>query len=124
MKTYRFELDPVPKPRMTQADKWKKRKTVVDYWEFKKLIRLQANLQGMKFLPVHINAIDFHLPMPKTWSKKKRAEMDGQLHTSRPDLDNLLKGLQDALCSEDSHIAQIDRLSKTWSDEPLIKIEF
>ena len=124
MKTYRFEIDPVPKPRMTQSDKWKKRKTVIDYWEYKKLIRLQANLQGLEFLPIEINRIDFFLPMPKTWSKKKKIEMNGKLHTQRPDLDNLLKGLQDALCTEDSHIAEINGLSKSWSFEPLIRIEF
>lgn len=124
MRTYRFEIDPCPKPRMTQSDKWKKRKSVVDYWDFKKAIRLQANVFGIDFLPSEINSIDFYIPMPSSWSKKKRKEMECKLHTCRPDLDNLLKGLQDALCKEDSHIAQINRLSKTWSIEPLIEIEF
>lgn len=124
MRTYIFELDPVPKPRMTQADKWKKRKTVTDYWEFKKLIRLEANKQGMGNLPSSIKSIEFNLPMPKAWSKKKKIEMWKTLHTSRPDLDNLLKGLQDALCVEDSHIAEIGSMRKVWSIEPLITIEF
>ncbi|HHE6457291.1 TPA: RusA family crossover junction endodeoxyribonuclease, partial [Proteus mirabilis] len=30
-----FNIEPVPKPRMTQADKWKKRPPVLKYFAFK-----------------------------------------------------------------------------------------
>ena len=33
----------------------------------------------------------FEMPMPKSWSKKKRAAMDGKPHQSVPDADNLVK---------------------------------
>lgn len=124
MRTYRFEIEPVAKPRMTSSDKWKKRTATDRYWLYKDHLRLRANMLGIETLPTVINAIDFYLTMPKSWSKKKRKAMNGKLHTQKPDLDNLLKGIQDALCKEDSHIAQINRLSKTWAETGQIEIEF
>lgn len=125
MKTYIFNINPCSKPRMTKSDKWKKRITTSKYWGFKDELKLQANLQGLKELPTTINCIDFYIPMPESWSKKKKTEMDGKLHTQKPDIDNLLKGLMDALCKEDSHIAMIsERLSKSWAYEGKIEIEF
>lgn len=124
IKTYIFNVDPNTKPRMTQRDKWEKRKVTTKYWGFKDHIRLEANLQGLHNLPTTIESIQFIIPMPQSWSKKKKTEMDGQLHEATPDLDNLTKGLQDALCSEDKHIALIKKeLSKRWGYEGKIIIK-
>lgn len=60
-------------------------------------------------------SITFHLPMPQSWPKYKRAELDGELHRQKPDLDNLLKSLFDALHGEDCHIASLGRLEKRWA---------
>lgn len=48
--------------------------------------------------PIELS-VEFMLPIPPSWSKRKRsAALHGELqHTSRPDLDNLLKLLKDAL---------------------------
>lgn len=35
-----FNIEPVPKPRMTQADKWKKRPPVLKYFAFKDEVKL------------------------------------------------------------------------------------
>lgn len=56
----------------------------------------------------------FHLPMPKSWSKKKRVEHDNQLHRVKPDADNLLKGLMDAWMDQDQAVASI-WIEKRWS---------
>jgi len=53
--------------------------------------------------------------MPKSWSKKKKAEMLGQPHQQKPDIDNLLKALMDAVLPEDSHIYDI-RATKYWGN--------
>jgi Holliday junction resolvase RusA-like endonuclease len=42
--------------------------------------------------------------------------MIGKNHQQRPDIDNLLKGLMDALLEEDSHIHTVYS-KKVWSDE-------
>ena len=59
--------------------------------------------------------------MPKSWSKKKKAEMDGKPHQSRPDLDNMVKSL-DALVAEDSGIWDLSA-KKFWSYNAFIILE-
>ena len=49
--------------------------------------------------------------------KKKKKELDGKFHDKRPDIDNLVKGVMDALYEEDSHIHTIC-CKKYWSLEP------
>lgn len=114
MKTYTFDIAPVSKPRMVRSDKWKKRTITDSYWAFKSELKLKANLQGLKTLPSEITVILFIVPMPISWSEKDKKKYDGMPHTHRPDLDNFLKGLQDCLCAEDSHIWKIGSLSKIW----------
>jgi Holliday junction resolvase RusA-like endonuclease len=57
--------------------------------------------------------------MPKSWSKKKRAESQGALHDGKPDSDNVLKAVKDALTDagvwlDDSQVA-LEFVSKRWS---------
>ena len=65
--------------------------------------------------------IIFHMPMPKSWSDKKRAAMLGQYHQQKPDVDNLGKATFDAIFEDDSHIADI-RIVKRWADKGAIEI--
>jgi len=113
----RIELAPFPKPRMTQSDKWKKRPVVVKYWNWK------SSLQeyGINFDSGQVDVI-FFVPMPKSWTKKKCLEMDGKPHQSRPDIDNYLKALFDAVCSEDSHIHKVTA-RKVWSTKGMIELK-
>jgi Holliday junction resolvase RusA-like endonuclease len=104
---------------MTRSDRWKKRKCVIKYWHFKdKLKRLfrENNIVIKDEL-----FIEFRLPMPKSWSKKKKKEYNGQFHDKRPDIDNLLKSVLDSLFEEDSHVHSV-KARKLWSDEPCIVI--
>lgn len=48
-------------------------------------------------MPHGYAAVWFYVPMPKSWRKKKRAEMIYTVHQSTPDLDNYLKQLYDAI---------------------------
>jgi len=103
-----YDIVPMPKPRMTRRDKWKGRPCVVKYWAFKREIRRQGVELGES--GVHTT---FILPMPKSWSKKKKDEMDGKPHTQIPDIDNLAKALLDAIFDDDSHIWDA-RFTKLW----------
>jgi Holliday junction resolvase RusA-like endonuclease len=103
-------LTPVAKPRMTRSDKWKKRPVTDRYWKFKN----EWKKQVPSALDLNYKQIEFVMPMPKSWSKKKRAEMDGKPHTQKPDLDNLLKGIGDAHYQDDSVIHCLDGIKKTW----------
>lgn len=120
---YTFDISPMSKPRMVRSDKWKKRAVTESFWAFKKELKLKANLAGLKTLPEVIDAIQFIVPMPDSWSEKKKKSFDGTPHTQRPDLDNFLKGLQDCLCAEDSHIWCINLLAKFWGREGRLIIE-
>ena len=121
MESYHFNVNPVAKPRMTQSDRWKGRPIVNRYNAYKDLLRLDANRMGLEELPDVLGSIYFHIPMPKSWSYKKKLEMNGQLHKQKPDLDNLLKGFFDGLKAKDERIALISKgLGKYWAIEGAI----
>ncbi len=52
----------------------------------------------------------FKMPLPQSLSKKKQRELDGQPHVKKPDLDNLVKAVLDAL---NDGVAFLDD-SKVW----------
>lgn len=105
------------KPRMTQRDKWQKRKVVLRYHAFKD----ECKLRGVQ-VPDGGSHVTFILPMPKSWSKTKKAQMNGQPHQQKPDIDNLQKALLDAVLKDDSGIHDI-RASKVWGEQGKIIIE-
>jgi Holliday junction resolvase RusA-like endonuclease len=123
LRYYTFDIDPVGKPRMTQRDKWKKRDCVTHYYAFKDELRLWANKFGLQTLPDSIEMLTFVVPMPQSWSEKKKIQHDKTPHRQKPDLDNMLKALQDCLCTDDKHIWQIKNLSKMWGRTGKILIE-
>lgn len=106
-----IDITPVPKPRMTRSDAWRKRPIVLSYWAYKDELVLKANLAKL-VIEEEVNVV-FHLPMPATWSKKKKEQMDGKPHQSRGDGDNILKGLFDCLCKQDNFIWKVS-YEKRW----------
>lgn len=120
LQTVAFYLMPVAKPRQTRRDRWAKRPCVVAYRAFADELRLLA--KRYSFALENGLAYEFHLPMPASWSKKKRAEKLGQLHDQKPDLDNLIKAVWDALAEEDKAIAHIAGAKKVWSEQAAIII--
>jgi len=59
--------------------------------------------------------------MPKSWSQKKKKEMNGKPHRQTADIDNLLKALIDALLSEDKQVWDV-HASKRWGEVGQIRI--
>lgn len=111
-----YSIVPVPKPRMTQSDAWKKRPAVLRYFDFKdKVKRLGITIPNSNFRVI------FCMPMPESWSKKKKAEMSGKPHQQKPDVDNLCKALFDAIFENDCMIWDC-RMTKRWSTEGKIRI--
>lgn len=113
----RISITPVPKPRMTQRDRWAKRPAVVRYYAYCDLLRVLLP----DYQPSEKLVLEFGVPMPKSWSAKKRSLMEGKPHRQRPDIDNLAKAIMDALCEDDSYIYSL-KAEKYWSDEPYIEI--
>lgn len=116
---YVFDTAPHSAPRMTRSDRWKKRPIVVSYFAFKDEVRLKANLMGYKLSGVL--DILFVVPMPKSWSKKKKREMYLTKHEQTPDRDNYLKAFQDAFNEDDSFVWD-GRTTKIWGEKPYIII--
>lgn len=116
---YIFNVTPVAKPRMTQSDRWKERRVVSKYRSYCDELNLKARIQ--KFHLSNELEILFYLPMPKSWSRKKREEKNGFPHDEKPDIDNLIKGFIDAFKEEDKTIYSV-RAIKYWGEEGRIEV--
>lgn len=116
--TFIARVVPVGKPRMTQRDKWKKRPAVMRYRAFADQLRLCANAAGFtreRLKDVAVLDWVAYLPMPASWSSKKREAMRGQPHRQKPDRDNLDKAILDSLFDDDCGV-YAGRLVKRWDD--------
>lgn len=124
MSSHTIDIVPVPKPRMTQRDRWKQRPIVKKYHAFCDELRLLLPLKMKRpMLDQKIYELDltFHIPMSPSWSKKKRAELEGKPHQQKPDIDNLLKAWMDALYRNDAVIWKVSA-SKLWSVKGAIEV--
>lgn len=118
-----IDIVPIGKPRMTRRDKWEKRECVTRYWQYKDSLQWLLKEAGVRNFPDSIKSITFVLPMPKSWSKAMRLQMDGMPHQQKPDIDNILKGFLDAVKKEDKTFHSIGAMSKVWGVKGQIKIE-
>ena len=77
--------------------------------------------------PVHVG-IHVWFVMPASWSKKKRASHAGQYHAQKPDADNVVKAVLDALTDcyawrDDSQVASVQVIKRWAGQEPTTLIE-
>jgi Holliday junction resolvase RusA-like endonuclease len=120
----KINITPVPAPRMSRYDRWtdvekgKGRSVVLRYFQYRDDLK---TAWGDVDLPAQLR-LDFVLPMPKSWSNKKRLLMNGTPHQQKPDRDNLEKAVQDALAKDDSYIWH-GITTKRWGTEGSVTIE-
>jgi len=119
-----LNIAPCSKPRMTQRDKWKKRQCVVNYFAFRDRIRQELTTIYSDQLLGHGLDVIFKVEMPKSWSKKKKAKMAGEPMQSKPDIDNYIKGLLDAMYKEDKLVWSISAMKIWTAEEGQIIINF
>ena len=112
----KYPIEPVAKPRQTRSDKWKKRPCVMKYRWFADLCR-SYKVQ----VPEAGSHITFHLPMPSSWSEKRKKSMEGKPHQQTPDKDNLEKALLDAVYGNDC-VVWDSRVTKRWARNGAIEI--
>lgn len=115
--------DPIAKPRMTQRDRWAKRPCVVRYRQYCDRLREDCELEGWT-LPDSV-AMTFVIEMPGSWSQKKKREMCGHphRHTKRNDIDNLIKGVLDALRPDDDSGVWRVSAAKRWGKCGIVILE-
>jgi hypothetical protein len=110
--------EPIGKPRMTQRDKWAKRPCVMRYRAWADRLRAVAGQFGAGPLPPAEAVVSLswlaQFEPPKSWSKKKRAAMIGELHRSNPDASNILKGVEDILYPNGDSALAVGSYRKIW----------
>ncbi len=109
-----------PRPRVTRNGTY----NPIAYTNYKKAIALIAKTKFDKkdtALKMHI---EFFFKIPKSWSKVKKESIPH--HTSVPDVDNLIKGIKDALngvaYNDDSQVISVFA-RKQYGDEDSIFVE-
>lgn len=95
---FTYQGIPVGKPRMTQQDKYVMRPAAKKYWDFKAALKAAA---GPMLDNPDIIAVTAWVPMKGSWPKSKQQAMAGKPCRLRPDCDNLVKAVMDALFDED-----------------------
>lgn len=112
--SYQFEaaIKPMGAVRLVHSDKWAKRPAAVKYFEYKNELQ---KLFPTDIISENLYAI-FLIPMPKSWTKKKKVINLHQPHLQKPDWDNLAKGLQDALMKDDSAV-WTGCITKYWAEK-------
>lgn len=114
-----YLITPVSAPRQVKSDTWNPSDHVLRYRAF----RDECAYRGVTIAP-RDTCITFVLPMPASWSNKKREAMRFQPHEQKPDLDNLVKALVDAVYrgQDDGKVSSYGRLEKIWGDVGEIRI--
>ena len=75
--------------------------------------------------PISVD-MTFYMPIPSSWSQKKKDRMNGAVHRSKPDIDNLIKGVFDSLnkiaWKDDNQVFEVHS-RKVYSFNPGIGFE-
>lgn len=118
-----FDLVPMGAVRMTRSDRWKtdphhldpqkrQRPVVQKYFAFRDLLRLQTMQAGYE-LGKFLDAV-YLVPMPASWSKKKKERMNRMPCEDKPDSDNITKAIKDALKKQDAEVWW-EHVEKRWA---------
>jgi len=106
-----FDINSQPYVRTTQKQKFFC-KRYAKYHKWKITMRKLWAKQN-KSLPNELT-VTFIIGMPKSWSKKKKMDMNGRYHQQKPDLSNLVKAFEDAIYTDDSCIYKYVEIKKIW----------
>lgn len=121
MKKYRIPIDPVAKAR-PRVCKNGHAYTPAKTLEYERVIAIATcNLRMTGAVCLHMV---FEMQMPKSWSQKKRNEMNGKPHLQRPDTDNLVKAVMDGMKGcwlDDSQVYEI-HANKVWAESGAVTI--
>lgn len=86
--------------------------------------KLQSGESFGENIPIKMK-VAAYFPIPQSASQKKRAALDGTFHTSKCDLDNLIKCLADSLNGRaypDDAAISVIHAEKRYSDRPRVEV--
>ena len=112
-KFYLFDVIPTSAPRMSQSDRWKtnpnhpdpkkrQREVVTRYFAYKDTLKWQAKQMNYEFKN-HLDIV-FIVPIPDSFSEKKKQRLNGTPVKTKPDIDNYVKAFMDSLKHEDGDV--------------------
>ena len=134
VRSFPVKGQPVAKARARQGTN---KKTGGRFWytpsktaKAEQLIALayRANNIGTELIdqPVMLK-VNFFFQMPKSWAKKKKEAHNGRPHTQKPDLDNLVKTVKDALNKiawhDDSQVFSVTAEKYWTAGEGMTRVE-
>lgn len=97
--------------------------------DYEAIVALQAKIAMEGRAPIDSAcclSLVFHMPIPKSWSQKKRGQAicDDLKHTSKPDLDNLIKAVKDGLngivWADDAQVVRVVA-EKRYNETPRVE---
>lgn len=103
-----YPVDPVSAPRQVRSHAWNPTSHVKRYRAY----QTELLVRGLQ-IPTPVCHLIFVMPIPPSWSERKKAEHDGQPHQQKPDRDNLEKAVLDTAFGEDCHLWH-GATSKIW----------
>jgi len=108
-----IKVDPVTAPRQSQRSRWKPTLHELKYRAYRDELKLK--FRAAQFQLADQVEMIFYLPMPKSWSKRRKKELDNKpARTSPKDTDNLAKAVLDAIFKDDRHVWRLVA-TKYWS---------
>jgi len=110
---------PCPAPRQSRRDAWNPSPMVKRYRAWKDEFRRLCAEAGWEL--GDSLTITFIVPMPDSWSNKKKDQMDGKHHQQKTDIENFLKATMDSFGKDDSHVYRIKAI-KLWGRSGSITI--
>lgn len=118
--TIRLPFPAIGKPTMTRADKWKGRDCVKGYFAFCDMARAFARRVPAAETIESVRIVANYRP---TGSKRRAASMIGTRKRTKPDGDNIIKALSDALWKDDHKLGGVS-CDRYWADrdETIIEI--
>ena len=102
---------PVAKPRQTRSDKWKKRPCVLRYREWADKAR-----QAMYDATGTVSMIGGQLDVIAYFPTRSGWRSPGSVHKLKPDADNILKAVSDAICRNEDQMIHDMSVKKRWDD--------
>ena len=115
---YTIEITPQSAPRLNHKSLWTDK--AKRYFKYKEDLKLLCNAAGYKKLGAKVKIV-FFIPMPDSWTKKKKSEMLLTPHQQKPDIDNLTKAFMDAFGVDDSYVWKLEA-EKYWHMEGRITV--
>jgi Holliday junction resolvase RusA-like endonuclease len=121
-------VEPMGAVRMTRRGKFTNPKAL-RYLAYKDHLQWQAKQQrkGNFFSSGPLEVfIWFTMPIPDSYSEKKKTALIGEYHIKKPDTDNLVKGVFDALnkilWQDDNQVSKVTAI-KVYGEKPGIDVE-